>query len=634
MYDFLDKHKRAVQIVLALIALPFAFFGVDFYFRGGDRESVVATVGGQKITRAEFEQSLREQGDRMRAQMGRGFDPSLLENAEVRYAIVEQLVNQRLLADEAARGNLRVSDAQLAQFIADLPPFQEDGKFSPERYRDVLRSQNMNPAGFEGRVRGELTLAPLQEPLTAGSIVAGPSASRYLILLEQKREVASATVDAEPFLKDAKIGEADVKSFYDQNNAAFVTPEQVRFEYAIVSPDALARNVAVDAAEVRKHYDDHLATYTTPEERSAAHILIAVAKDAKDEAKAAARRKADEIAAQVRAQPARFAEIAKAQSQDPGSAPQGGDLGSFGRGSMVKSFEDAVYSARAGEIVGPVETDFGWHVIRVNSVKASTQRSFDQVKGEIETELKRQRAQQKFAAAADQFQNLVYEQADSLAGVGKALDVPVQTSALVTRSQVQQIAMGNAKFAEALFSPTSLQAKRNTDAIEIAANTLMAGRVVEHKPSAPRPFDEVRDEIRRQLERKAASSAAERAGRAKLALLEQGRSDKESGLAFGKPIEVARNQAGAGLPPDALQRIFQVDAGKLPGYVSAANPRGGFTIYRVGRVIDPPSLDPARLKLAADRMGDQIGREFANAYVAALRGRADVKIRQAELEKK
>jgi peptidyl-prolyl cis-trans isomerase D len=492
----------------------------------------------------------------------------------------------------------------------------------------------MNPAGFEGRVRGELTLAPLQEPLTAGSIVAGPSATRYLILLEQKREISSVTVDAEPFLKDAKIGDADVKSFYDQNNAAFVTPEQVRFEYAILSPDALARNVAVDAAEVRKHYDDHLATYTTPEERSAAHILIAVAKDAKDDAKAAARRKADEIAAQVRAQPARFAEIAKAQSQDPGSAPQGGDLGGFGRGSMVKPFEDAVFSARPGEIVGPIETDFGWHVIRVNGVRASTQRTFDQVKSEIETDLKRQRAQQKFAAAADQFQNLVYEQADSLAGVGKALDVPVQTSALVTRSQVQQIAMGNAKFAEALFSPTSLQAKRNTDAIEIAANTLMAGRVVEHKPSAPRSFDEVRDEIRRQLERKAASGAAERAGRAKLALLEQGRSDKEAGLAFGKPIEVARNQAGAGLPPDALQRIFQVDAGKLPGYVSAPNPRGGFTIYRVTRVIDPPSLDPARLKLAADRMGDQIGREFANAYVAALRGRADVKIRQAELEKK
>ena len=162
----------------------------------------------------------------------------------------------------------------------------------------------------------------------------------------------------------------------------------------------------------------------------------------------------------------------------------------------------------------------------------------------------------------------------------------------------------------------------------------MAGRVIEHKPSAPRPYDEVKDEIRRQLERKVASEAAEKAGRAKLALLEQRKSDKDAGLVFAKPIEVVRNQAGPGLAPDALQRIFQVEPAKLPAYVTAANPRGGLTIYRVSRVIDPPTLDPARLKLAADRMGDQIGREFANAYIASLRARADVQIRQGQLDKK
>ena len=162
----------------------------------------------------------------------------------------------------------------------------------------------------------------------------------------------------------------------------------------------------------------------------------------------------------------------------------------------------------------------------------------------------------------------------------------------------------------------------------------MAARIVEHKPAAPRPFDEVKAEIRRQLERKFATEAAERVGREKLALLQQGKGDKEAGLAFAKPVEVTRNQAGPGFTPDALTRIFQAEPKSFPAFVTGPNPRGGFTIYRVTRVIEPQGLDAARLKLAAERMGDQLGREFANAYLASLRARADVKIEQSQLEKK
>lgn len=634
MYGFLDKHKRAVQVVLAMIALPFMFFGVDSYFRGGSAADTVATVNGMKISQREFEDALREHADRLREQMGKGYDSSLLDHPEVRYAVVENLVNQRLLLAEAQQERLRVTDAQLSQVIADIPAFHEDGRFSPERYRMLLQGQGMSPAMFEDRVRRELLQAPLQEPLTRGSIVAQASAARYLALLEQKREVAQFTVDAEPFAKEAKVDDAAVKQYYDDHPDALMTPEQARIEYAVLSIDALAAKIAIDPQDVRKQYDASAATYTSPAERSAAHILITVKPDASDADKAAAKEKAEKIAAQVRAAPARFAEIAKAESQDPGSAPQGGDLGTFGRGTMVKAFEDAAFGAKPGEIVGPVQSEFGWHVIKVTGARESAQRPFDEVKAQIEQELRHQRAQQKFQAAADQFQNLVYEQADSLEGVGKALDVPVQTTPFITRGQAQQLAMSNAAFAEALFAPVSIQAKRNTDAIEVAPSTLMAARIVEHKPAAPRPFDEVKAEIRRQLERKAMADAAERAGRAKLALLEQGKSDKEAGIVFGKPAEVARNQAGATLPPDALLRIFQAEPAKFPVYVTATNPRGGFSIYRVSKVIEPASLDEGRLKLAAERMGDQIGRDFATAYLASLKSRADVKIEQAMIEVK
>jgi peptidyl-prolyl cis-trans isomerase D len=634
MYDYLHKHKRIAQFILALIMVPFAFVGVDYYFRRTDSQQTVATVGDSKISRAEYDELVREQQERMRQEMGRGFDPAIFDNPEVRYALVDQLVSQRVLYERARAERFRVTDAELQRMIAQLPPFQVDGKFSPERYRQLLGAQNMTPLMFEQRMRQDLLLAPLQEPVAGANIVARSSGERYLALLEQQREVAAATIDAEPFLKEVKIDDAAVKSFYDANTAAFQTPEQARIEYVILGQDAFVAQVAVDPAEVRKRYDETQKNYAAAEERAAAHILIGVKPDAKPEQKEAARKKAEAIAAQVRASPAKFAEAAKQNSEDPGSAQQGGDLGSFTRGSMVKPFEDAVFAARSGDVVGPIETDFGYHVIKVGAVSAARTRAFDEVKADIEAELRRQKAGQRFATAAEQFQNLVYEQGDSLDAVSKTLGIKVQTTPLLTRAQVQQLALGNAKFVQALFSPESIQAKRNTEAIEVAPNTLMAGRIVEYKPAAARPFDDVKDEIRAQLARKAASELAQKAGTEKLALLTEGKSAKEAGLAFGKPVTLSRTQVQPGFPPDALVRIFQADGAKLPAYVGATNEKGGYSIYRLTQVITPGSGDSQRLATANARVGEQLGRELLNAYVATLKAKADVKIEQKALEQK
>jgi peptidyl-prolyl cis-trans isomerase D len=566
--------------------------------------------------------------------LGRQYDPAMFESPEVRYALVEQLINQRLLEQQARKDRFRVGDQQLFDFIAQLPPFQDDGKFSTDKYRQVLAAQNMSPQMFEQRVRGELSLAPLQEPIVAGSIAARTSVQRFLDLLEQQREVSVATVDAEPYLKNVSIDDAKVKSFYDNNQAAFQVPEQARFDYVVLSPDAIMSQITVDPDEVRRTYEANVKQYSTQEERHASHILIAVKPDAPQAEKDAAKKKAEALLAQVKANPGKFAEIAKASSQDPGSAAQGGDLGSFARGSMVKPFEDAVFAAKVGDIIGPVQTDFGYHIIKVTGITPAHIRPLDEVKGQIESDLKRAKAAQKFATAADQFQNLVYENADSLQPVAKALDLKVQSAPLMTRAQAQQIAMGNQKFVDALFAPESLQAKRNTEAIEVAPDTLMAGHVVEYKPAAPRPFDTVKEEIRQRLAREAASEMAQKAGRDKLAMLVQGKGEKEAGVAFGKPLTLNRNQVQANFTQDALKTIFQVNPAKLPAYAGALNERGGFAIYKVSKVIEPPAPDDAKLKSAESRVSDQLGRELMNAYLVALKSKADVKINQANLEKK
>jgi len=634
MFDIVDKYKRLTQIVIALIALPFAFFGVDYYFRRVDSAVEVARVGSDKITQAQFAEAVRDQQERMRQTMGRNFDPALFDNPEVRYSILEQLINERLLSNKASNESFRVSDTQLSQFIAALPAFQENGRFSPDRYRQLLAAQNMTTIQFEERLRHDLALAPLQEPLAAGNIVARASSERYVGLLEQQREIAVASVDAEPFAKDVKIDEAALKAYYDGNQQAFQTPEQIKFEYVLLTLDSLLPGVTVDAQEAKRQYESNAKQYGQEEERTASHILVAVKPDASDAEKAAAKKKAEDIAAQAKANPAKFAELAKQLSEDPGSAQQGGELGPQPRGTLEKSFEDVEWKMKVGEVAGPVQTDFGWHVIKLNAIMPAKMKPFDEVKAQIEADLRRQKASQRFAASADQLQNLVYEQADSLQPAAKALDIPLRTSALVARSQAQAIAMGNAKFAQALFSPEAIQSKRNTDAIEVGPNALMAGRVIEHKPAAPRPFDDVKEEIRRQLVQRAASEKAQNAGRETLAKLSSGMSEKGVGLTFAAPVTLLRTQAQAGFSPDALTKAFQVDAAKLPQYIGMPNERGGFSIYKVTKVVTPPAPDDAKLAQAGARIGDQVGRELFGAYVAALKAKTDIKINQANLEKK
>jgi len=310
---------------------------------------------------------LREQQERMRQALGANFDPAVFDDPEVRYSLLDGLIGHRLLQEQARRGRFSVSDEQLRQFISEIPAFQEGGKFSQARYEQILSMQNppKSPIEFARDIRRELMLGPVQESIVGGNIVARTSVERYLGLLDQQREAAATAIDADAYIKEVKIDDAAVKAFYDANPAAFQVPEEVKLEYVTLSPDTLGAQIELDLAEVRKQYDDNARLYGKAEERPAAHILITVKPDASEDEKTNAKKKAADIAAQARKNPAQFGELAKKLSQDPGSAAQGGDLGFFARdGSMVKPFEDAVFSLKTGEISDPVQTDFGWHVIK------------------------------------------------------------------------------------------------------------------------------------------------------------------------------------------------------------------------------------------------------------------------------
>jgi peptidyl-prolyl cis-trans isomerase D len=633
MFDLVTRHKRIAQFILALIMIPFAFFGVDYYFRSSDTAGEVAKFDGGRITEAEFAQAVRNQQERMR-QSAQGVDPALFDNPEVRFNLLQQILRERLVEKRAADLHFRVSNTEVFDRIATDPQFRQGDRFSLDAYKSLLRQAGIAEPAFEEDVRRQLLSERIVDPIARGGIVPKASGVAFVNLVEQQREVEVAKIDAEPFVKDVTVDEAQEKAFYDANTAAFKTPEEVKFEYVVLTQDALMAQIAVTPEEVKAQYQSAAKTYRQDEQREAAHILIAAKPDASEAERAAARKKAEDIAAQAKANPGKFAELAKQYSQDPGSAAQGGDLGSNPRGTMVKAFDDAVFAMKPGEIVGPVQSEFGYHVIKLLGVTPEKMRSFDEVKAQIETDLKRQKVGQKFAAAADQFQNLVYEQADTLAPVAKALGLTIQTSPLVTRAQAQQIALGSGKFVQALFSPESIAAKRNTEAIEVGSGAMMAGRILEYKPAAVRAFSEVKAEIHRQLVNQAASALAMKAGREKLALLEQGKSERDAGVVFSKPVPLMRNRPQPGFRDDAITRIFQADAAKLPAYIGAAGEGGGFAIYKLVKVVLPAEIDASKVAAAQARIADLQNREVFDAYVNTLKAKAKVEVNQRNLEKK
>ena len=624
MFDLVRNNKKIVQIFLALIALPFAFFGVDSYVRnaGGDD---VAKIGDARITQQQFQQALREQQERLRAQLGQ-VDPKMLDNPEARKAILDDLVDQRLLMLEASARRLSATDDAVRRAIAAVDAFKLDGRFSSERYEAALRAQGMNPAMFEAQLRQDLTLQQLAGAIGQSGFVPKTIAERLVALQTEKREVAEHRLALDQYLDKVKLGADAAKKFYDENGPQFETPEQAKIEYVVLSMDALAGQLKLAEEEIKSWYESHKDRYRQPEERRASHILLANDKHGKDQA----RTKAEALLQEVKANPAAFAELAKKHSDDPGSAGKGGDLGFFGRGMMVKPFEDSAFALAEGEISSVVESPFGFHVIRLTGIHAAKERPLAEVRAEIEDELKKTAAGRKFAEAAEAFSNMVYEQSDSLKPVAEKFGLTVKQSDWLGRAANPAAGpLGNEKVLAAVFAEDSVKNRRNTEAVEIAQNTLLAARIADYRPVARQPFEGVAASIETLLKRKEAQALARQEGEALLAGLKQG----EDKLSWGAPKMVSRLDSRL-LPPAAASAVLRMDTGKLPGYTGVELPGSGYALIRLTRVEAGQKLDEAQQKAMLGQLGRIVMQEDVQAYLAALRPRYKVEINPAALEAK
>ena len=620
MFDFVQEKKRFVYVILGLIILPFAFFGVSSYEKGGKIDAP-ATVDGVKVSAQELDSSLRQQQEQLRQRMGASFDAALFNTPEMKRAVLDNLIAQHLLVQRAKVAGFTVTDEQVAQLVGSIEAFQTNGKFDKSRYETVLANNSLSPLMYEARVRDELMRQELNGTFAQNGYASSTVADKVISLNEQQRTISVATIPMQALISKVKIDQDAVQRYYDDHSKKFATPEQIKVEYVKFSVNDLATKATASATEVRKYYDEHQADFSSPEQRQASHILINVAASASQAEQDAAKAKAEDVLSMVKQSPTKFAELAKRYSQDPGSASKGGDLGTFGRGMMVKPFDDAVFSLKQGQLSTLVKTDFGYHIIKVTAIMPSHVLPFDEVKEEISSKLRQLQASEKFAELAEKFSNTIYEQSDTLKPAAELVGAKVEQSSWLVKGEPAPMPW-TAKSIDAIFSEDVVKNKRNTQAIEIAPSSLIAARMLEYKPSSVRPLAEVRAQIEQQLMREKVAVLAAEQGKA---ALEQLQKSAKLDLSWSKPQSITRSQHGA-LDLALTRQVFQVDVARLPQYVGAESTQGGYTIVRVEAVKAGDNPDDAKRAGYVNQLRQMAGEELFMAYMADAKSNAKIQI--------
>ncbi len=620
MFEAIRKHSKVVMGLLFLLVCPsFVLFGIQR--RNSEEAQTVATVDGQDITQVEWDNAHRSEVERLRASMPT-LDAKLLDSPQARYATLERMVRDHVLAAAATKSGLYTSDQQLARALEQNPTIaslrKPDGSLDMDRYKQLLAAQGMTPTMFEAGVRNDLSTRQVMEGVTGTSFATSAQTDVALNAFLEKREVQVARFDTADFSSKVTLTDADLQAYYKANQALFRAPEQASIEYVVLDLTAVESAITLNPQDVKTYYEQNIARLSGPEERRASHILIAVPQHATPEEQAKAKGKAEEVLAMVKKDPASFADLAKKYSQDPGSAAKGGDLGFFTHDAMVKQFSDAAFALKKGDISGLVKTEYGYHIIMLTDIKEPKQRSFEEMEPQIEADLKKQQAQSAFADAADKFTNSVYEQSDSLKPVADKLKLQIMTATDVTRKPAPGATgvLASAKFLDALFAPDSIDKKRNTQAVETSPNQLVSGRVTQYTPSHIRPFAEVKDDVRQRLLAIRGAALAQTQGMAKLTAW---KADPAAAV-LPAAVTVSRDQPQK-LPQSVVEAILRVDSTHLPQFVGVDLGAQGYAVVKIDKVIARvPSTGEAAVQERA-QFAQLVASAEAQAYYSLLKQR-------------
>lgn len=626
MFDFVRKHTKWMMGLMFLLIIPaFVLVGVDGYKRINASGPSVAEVGKHAITQADWDAAHKMEVERLRSSAP-NLDPKMLDSAEAKYATLERMVRDQVIGQAAEDARLTTTDARLAAELTKIPGVRKpDGTIDREAYKRFLAQRGYaQPEGFERQLRVDMTLRQVEGVVSGTSVPQPAVANAVLNALYQRREIQLARFVPADYVAKVMLTDADVEAFYKANQALFKVPESADLEYLVLDMDSVKKSVSVNEAELKSYYEQNVSRLSGKEERRASHILISAPTSAAAEKRQAAKEKAAALLQQLRKAPESFADLARKNSEDAGSAKLGGDLDFFGRGAMVKPFEDAVFAMKKGEISEVVESELGYHIIRLVEVKAPKPKSYEELRADIEADMRNQQAQKRYAEVAETFTNSVFEQPDSLAGVADKLKLEIKTAKGVVREPQPGSAglLGNSKLLEAVFAPDSVASKRNTEAVEVGANVLVSARITQYHAARVMELAEVKDRVRQRLIAERAAELARKDGEAKLAQWKTDGNDAK----LAAPVIVARDQLQS-LDIAVVEGALRADSRALPAWTGVDLGGKGYAVVRVNNVL-------ARTEKAGDaaareqaQVAQWISRMESEAYYDVLKRRMQVSIK-------
>lgn len=614
------------KAMLGLLALPLVLVGMESYF-SGNSEVIVAEVDGHEISQSLLDKAYENQRQQLLARSGPDASLTESEQKQLRERVLNSLIQRQLLLDSAKSAGYQVSDATLQTLIQSTPTFQEAGKFSPARYAQVLSQIGETPATFPVRAREEILTSQRVSGLLMSAFATPAELDQLSGLDSQQRDISYALLPASGFLAQATVSDAQVQAFYDQEQKRFTRPEVVSVHYLSLSRDAYTAQVKLDPALVKARYDDRVKALSSAEERQAAHILIAVDDKTKD---ADAKAKIDALAKQL-ASGADFAALAKANSKDPGSAANGGDLGFTARGQFVPEFEKVLFGlAKAGDVSPVVKTPFGYHLIKLLAVKQPSVPSFAQLQPELEQEVRLSQADELFTQAVEKLDAAVYESAD-LQGPAKRFNLPLQTSPVFDRQGADGL-WRERKILDAAFSDDLIKERKNTSALTLKDGTTVWLSLASHQPVRKLPLTEVAPAIRAKLQLEQAVSLAAKSAEA---VAKAGtRADFDSaavkaGLSLQSATSVTRRSAE--LDPLLLREAFRMvppAAGKITTAVVKLGDSAA--VIALNAVKPGVALAGPQRAAAQTMLGESRGQQELQDVLGYLKAEAKVSVKSVK----